>query len=132
MKFKNISFFLIFIISIFHFIHIVRADGVLIFPAGYVLLSLYFIPLLYLFTVAIEFAVFYIALGNERPETKDLFKTIALMNLLTNPLAQIFGVLFMILFPNYLFYFILLIEVFVILLESIFLAKKILEDKQTK
>jgi len=82
----------------------------------YIYFFLPLIPLFYLLTVAIEFVVYYIVLKRRKFDTKDLFETIAFINLLTSPLAVFLNVSF----PNYLFYFIILI-----LLESIFLVDKI-------
>lgn len=121
MKFKNYSIYFIFIILISFIIPIARANIILLGPSDYALFFLPLIPFLYLVTVIIEFVIFYLAFEKRRYDTKTLFKTIAFINLLTNPIAQIFGVFFMILFPNYLYYFIILIEVLVILLEFIFI-----------
>ncbi|UCC19674.1 MAG: hypothetical protein JSV62_16505 [Promethearchaeota archaeon] len=121
MRFKNLTIYLILIISVCFFIPNVKANIVLLGPRDYGGLLLPLIPLLYLLTLAIEFPIIYMTLEERRFKVRDIFKIIAIINLLTNPIAQIFGVLFMYIAPNFLYYFIILIEVLAILLEGLLL-----------
>ena len=121
MKNKSLKYILVFILSFFLPIRLVKANIVPLGPSEYALLFLPIIPLFYLITVAIEFVIYYTALDKFRFEARDILRPIAFANLITNPIAQIFSILFMVLFPNYLFYFILIIEVIVIIIESLLL-----------
>ena len=106
-------------------------------PIIYIRLLVGSIIVFYPITVLLEFTVYVLVFGDEIEMEyftgKNLLKAIALINLLTFPLAQIYGYLFMILFyDNSLFYLysIILIEIIVILLELILLPEMVNRDYQ--
>ena len=129
MKIKNSILLFIYFISFWLSIPGVKANPVPMVPINDIFIILPLMLLFFPVALVVEFIVFYIALKKdlamEKFNLRDLSKAIVLMNLLTFPLAQVFRAFFIIILSFFysLIYGVLLIELIVILLESIFLAE---------
>jgi hypothetical protein len=103
---------------LFHLIPVIKANPVALTPQ--VMTVQYFITCVFLFfgTVGCEYAVGYYIIHNARDSKLEFLKVIFSINAVTFPITQIFVYFFaLITLPNYLFYIILLIEIFIIISE---------------
>ncbi|MBY9016021.1 MAG: hypothetical protein KGD68_10050 [Candidatus Lokiarchaeota archaeon] len=117
MRSKKILISFTFIIALLLIIPTVNANPVynpysLVFP--------YFISCIfgYFITIGIEYLVGYYFIRRSQLEYNPLLKGIALINLITYPIAQLIVILFyLIMVPDYFIYIIISLEVFIIILE---------------